>query len=65
MVEITISHPSDRHPHFQVFASREGEDDRYTFGLREFAADDRAGAEAAARAMIYKFRADRFRRVAV
>jgi hypothetical protein len=64
MVEITLAHPGPRYPHFQVFANYEGADDRYTFGHREFAADDRAGAEAAARTMIFKFRADRFRRVA-
>jgi hypothetical protein len=64
LVEITISHPSPRHPNFQVFAAYEGEDDRFVFGLREFPADAGDRAEAAARTMIFKFRADRFRRVA-
>jgi hypothetical protein len=64
LVEITLSHPSDRHPRYQVFAAYEGEDDRYVFGLREFPADAGEKAELAARTMIFKFRADRFRRVA-
>lgn len=63
MTCVTLAHPSARHPRYQVFANYEGEDDRYVFGLKEFAADDRAGAERAARAMIYRFRADRFTRV--
>jgi hypothetical protein len=64
MVEITISHPGPRHPNFQVFAAYEGEDDRFTFGFQEFPADAGDRAEQAARTMIFKFRADRFRRVA-
>jgi hypothetical protein len=64
MVEITLSHPSPRHPNYQVFAAYEGPDDRYTFGFQEFSADAGDRAEQAARTMIFKFRADKFRRVA-
>lgn len=63
MVTIHLAHPGPRCPVFQVFANYEGPDDRYTFGVREFPADAEDRAEAAARVMIFKFHAARFRRV--
>lgn len=62
MTTVHLAHPNARHPRFQVFASYEGPDDRYTFGFREFEATEADSAELAARLMIAKFRADHFQR---
>lgn len=61
MTTIVLAHPNQHCPRFQVFGFYDGDDDRFTFAVREF--DDRDRAERAARKMMEQHGADHFRRV--
>jgi hypothetical protein len=62
MTTITISEATHRNGgRYQVFGTYSGEDDRYVFGVRDFAR--KADAERAARAMVEEFAADHLERI--
>lgn len=63
MTTIHLGRPENNRGQWVVFGNYEGQDDRYTFGFRKFAASEGAKAEAAAHRMMETFRADHFERM--
>ena len=64
MTTITIAHPGkNAHGKWQVFGTREDPDDRFVFGLKEFAEDRQEAAEQYAREMMEQHGADHFERL--
>ncbi len=61
MTTIVLTHPTEQHPKFHVFAVYDAYDVHRVFDAQEFAARDEA--ERAARKMMEELEADHFRRV--
>lgn len=62
MTTITLSEATGRNDGmYQVFGTYSGDDDRYVFGVKDFA--DKAKAEAYAKRMMAERNADRFERL--
>jgi hypothetical protein len=59
MTTITIAHPSDRCPRFQVF----GSDGDHVFALKEFEPGQRAKANSYADWLMQKHEADHLKRI--
>ena len=65
MVTITIAHPNrNAHRKWQVFGTHEDEEDRFIFGLKEFADDQQEAAEQYSREMVEQHEADHLERLA-
>lgn len=60
MTTIHLGRPENNEGRWIVFGSYEGPDDRYTFGVQKFAANEGERAETTARKMMETFRADHF-----